>query len=823
MAAWAAVVLLLLSGISVQSELDSDIHGVLSAIDKLVSYFKVNVQNLNLDGLFGLRVVEGQLHLLVTEYSKGNHKHLSPNVLEQIVKLKTQAEEISAVAVEPVRNDDSKYFDDFNVVIASPWKIMKPHRKLVPSLRWEIPQYKAKVKVKLTEELSDRCMTELMQSTELTCNISAECAKIMTMRGLTGYGVTHQLLWSALGEKMPSCRTTIGKLLEERGVQNVSQMQLELCTNIFYEMVAVVQVLMHGEVHESHQDLFLEQQFVCPNLGFYEFLKKDYLGQILKWQFPSGCFGESEEDEEEDDDEDVEEGGLDLTALLEGYHEGGENLVPRVDDSVVKKMAIEQGKMNVHGYNKDNVLRTNVHTDKISHSENPVKSQSKVLQPYQKSQAQLANSQAAGNTAKRSNVEVTSPLPQLPFLSESLHKPLLSKDRKVDNRPQQVLAHKTEEESLHIVQKRGQLNEKSLRSGGDALAVARKEGSPVRQEETQTGNTVQVVRGKRLGAEGKLGTGGYGRKVRHGPGRRLLVEKDMGDGCLSHKTGVAAGALVMYLRYLIDPGDIKWTGQHELFLSDTRSLLQAQDQMPPVDNGEDDMANEEDEETDEDGEENVDLVNDNRMMYNADEEGEDGELDEEDEEGDEDGEDYNPGDYNDEKVRNDGGEDEGIQNGAGPVIRFGASLKSGTIVISEDSEKDSADYANAIGKPGAPNPNRQVQLPGAAIIDVEEKVADQDQEEDHNYDDEGEMEKGIIKRMRPPTPRPHPPIRARRKHSGQSHSQVSFYGADDDLSFSPDHPNYTVIVLVSVAPFCILFFFLFKFIRKRRVHIRYYF
>ncbi|CAL1538560.1 unnamed protein product, partial [Lymnaea stagnalis] len=69
-------------------------------------------------------------------------------------------------------------------------------------------------------------------------------------------------------------------------------MRLEMCTNNFYEMVAVVEVLMHGKVHESHQDLFLEQQFVCPGLGYYEFLKKDYLHQIISWQFSSGCFGD---------------------------------------------------------------------------------------------------------------------------------------------------------------------------------------------------------------------------------------------------------------------------------------------------------------------------------------------------------------------------------------------------------------------------------------------------------------------------------------------------------------------------------------------------
>lgn len=33
-------------------------------------------------------------------------------------------------------------------------------------------------------------------------------------------------------------------------------------------------------------------EFVCPSMGFFEFLKKDYIDQILSWQMPSGCFGD---------------------------------------------------------------------------------------------------------------------------------------------------------------------------------------------------------------------------------------------------------------------------------------------------------------------------------------------------------------------------------------------------------------------------------------------------------------------------------------------------------------------------------------------------
>ena len=83
---------------------------------------------------------------------------------------------------------------------------------------------------------------------------------------------------------------------------------------------------------------------MCPNLGFYEFLKKDYLHQILSWQFPSGCFGEVEEDEGEYSDDVTEEDDLDIASLLEGYHEGGQKLAPNIHDGLVDKMTAEKNK-----------------------------------------------------------------------------------------------------------------------------------------------------------------------------------------------------------------------------------------------------------------------------------------------------------------------------------------------------------------------------------------------------------------------------------------------------------------------------------------------
>ncbi|CAL1538559.1 unnamed protein product, partial [Lymnaea stagnalis] len=137
------------------------------------------------------------------------------------------------------------------------------------------------------------------------------------------------------------------------------------------------------------------------------------------------------------------------------------------------------------------------------------------------------------------------------------------------------------------------------------------------------------------------------------------------------------------------------------------------------------------------------------------------------------------------------------------------------IINNEDTERDQEDYVHAQKKASS---KQKLLIHGQALVNDDV----QDQQEDHNYyDDEGETEKGIIKKRKHLTPRPHPPIKIRKKHKENSGTPMFYNNVQEEMS--PDQPNYLVILLVSVSPFFILFFFLLKFIRKRRVHIRYYF
>ncbi|XP_060077665.1 uncharacterized protein LOC132557185 [Ylistrum balloti] len=204
---------------------------VVDALERLVNYYKLNYEDLNVDGLFGLRVVEA-----------------------------------NNSAVEYVQKDDEEYFQKLRFVVGKPWEFLKKHKELKNQLRWHPDLYLRRRKTKLNEDVSDRCMAELMgtnSNSKTTCEISDFCIQMMTTTGLSGYGITHQLLWTVLAEQH-GCRSTLNGMLTEKGQRSLEDYREEFCANNFYEMT---DLHLHGIITPKYQDLFLEQQFVCPRKG----------------------------------------------------------------------------------------------------------------------------------------------------------------------------------------------------------------------------------------------------------------------------------------------------------------------------------------------------------------------------------------------------------------------------------------------------------------------------------------------------------------------------------------------------------------------------
>lgn len=75
-------------------------------------------------------------------------------------------------------------------------------------------------------------------------------------------------------------------------------------------------------------------EFVCPNIGFYEFLTSTYLYEIIHWQKESGCFGSmprtvnsKDNDLDYDYEDNTEKGNIPVQLQKQGLHNDSHNAV----------------------------------------------------------------------------------------------------------------------------------------------------------------------------------------------------------------------------------------------------------------------------------------------------------------------------------------------------------------------------------------------------------------------------------------------------------------------------------------------------------------
>ncbi|XP_070576732.1 UPF0764 protein C16orf89 homolog isoform X2 [Ptychodera flava] len=267
------------------------IYTVLHALDKTIQYYRAEYMNMNLDGAYGLRVIEGQSTLLLEEYEAGLHQHLDEDVVEELQKFKTEAKTIANMALPHVRDHNPEYFKHLMPLIREPWKVSRPHRKtditsVVQGNAKQAPD--SQFDVVMDEETSDECMAQLMgtNNKNAPCTITAECWFMMTKRKQNRYALTHQVLYFALGEQL-GCTNALNDVAEEYGKGSIRQIQHELCSAMLQEAKKIV--LIGIPTHE--EDLLMEQVFICGSLGYVDFIRLDWLDRILSWQHSNGCYG----------------------------------------------------------------------------------------------------------------------------------------------------------------------------------------------------------------------------------------------------------------------------------------------------------------------------------------------------------------------------------------------------------------------------------------------------------------------------------------------------------------------------------------------------
>ncbi|VBB34238.1 unnamed protein product, partial [Acanthocheilonema viteae] len=274
---------------------------VLNALYGLEKYYNDYYKNLDVDGLFGLRIIEG--HLKSIQENVGDD--IDSEITNEIGNLSLMAGVIANKALPYVANRDKEYFNQYQFLLYHPYRMNFTPQRTDERLRWKEKQLKVSKSdrdspppILLAEKQSNRCFTELLlaSSNSMTktysCHLSNDCMKRMVdRRGFTRYQLTHQILYIAIALQTP-CNFMLSNFVVLTKNQTITSVLTEYCTNMIDELnILLRNPRIAAKLNYDERDLLMEQIFTCGQFGFVELSSLHFFASILSWQNPtSGCF-----------------------------------------------------------------------------------------------------------------------------------------------------------------------------------------------------------------------------------------------------------------------------------------------------------------------------------------------------------------------------------------------------------------------------------------------------------------------------------------------------------------------------------------------------
>ncbi|XP_046844706.1 UPF0764 protein C16orf89 homolog [Xenia sp. Carnegie-2017] len=266
----------------------------LEASERLVSFFEEDVDKVNLDAIYGLRVAEGAWALCLKKYlnstmADGKMRRIS----NRIRKIHQKASSISNLAQIFIKHRSPKYYATFKFVVDKPWKFYRDFQfnKIPTSNVTNTSAFKHRDD--FSEGTSDRCMSEVMGTNinRTKCTVTRDCFKTITNQNSFGYGPTHQVLFLTLAI-MFRCETKYSPILKQLSGYDVHGLIQNRCARVMSELLRLERL----EIPVGSRDLYIEQGVVCGMHGFAEFMTFKRLYNVLSWQRKYGCFGKSNND-----------------------------------------------------------------------------------------------------------------------------------------------------------------------------------------------------------------------------------------------------------------------------------------------------------------------------------------------------------------------------------------------------------------------------------------------------------------------------------------------------------------------------------------------
>lgn len=253
-----------------------------AAVELGLSFFSQDYSAINLDGLFGMRLGQGQVIRAIQECRESSS---CPSSLQRrLVAINERIETTGRAALAYVKDSDPDYYNRFIKTINSSY-LLQYNPVTLTDLHLIPPGNDASY----DEERGDQCLSRIMgtyvddnKEKVAACSVTKSCLDMMTAWGRSKYSITHQLLYFIVVEK-EHCVEETERLLGAK----ISAIEQKMCGSIYNEAVAEV---IEGKVDQMGQDLFLEQVVLCGSIGVENFMRPDWIKMILKWQKSGGCF-----------------------------------------------------------------------------------------------------------------------------------------------------------------------------------------------------------------------------------------------------------------------------------------------------------------------------------------------------------------------------------------------------------------------------------------------------------------------------------------------------------------------------------------------------
>ncbi|XP_046576820.1 UPF0764 protein C16orf89 homolog isoform X2 [Haliotis rubra] len=257
---------------------------VIDAVDRAIKFFSSDYSSINVDGLFGLRIGQGQI---IEALEECESRSCSPELKDLLRRFRSELEVTCQKAMPYIEQESPDYFARFRETISKPYILKYRPFRFHGMEDVEIGHNK-----EYDEEEGDRCYARLLgtfQENDRTiprCNVTQPCLDLVTKGDTKRYTITHQLLYFIVVEHT-GCDEKLSEQSSSLSASGIREIEDRFCQKIYKEASILAK---EGSVNIGSQDLFLEQSVLCGSLGYENFFKPGYIDMVLKMQAPEGCF-----------------------------------------------------------------------------------------------------------------------------------------------------------------------------------------------------------------------------------------------------------------------------------------------------------------------------------------------------------------------------------------------------------------------------------------------------------------------------------------------------------------------------------------------------